>query len=109
LKNIEKERHETIADVEIAKAEQKVNNALTGISERGTDERRQRIQKNRRKQRARADISAEMAGVATEDVEAEFEEFAVSSEAQSEFFGMLGLEEEKKTETAPIEDTKLPE
>jgi len=110
LKNIDQEKHETIADMEIAKAEQKVSNTLLGLSQSKTDERRQRIQSLRRKNRARADIKAEIAGVATEDVEAEFEEFAASSEAQDEFFDLIGLEEKTPAEaTQDEEESRIPE
>jgi chromosome segregation ATPase len=117
LKKIKAEKHETIADLEIAKQEEKVNAAILGISESKTQERRGRIQELRRKRRAKADINAEMAGIANEDAEAEFLEFATQSEAQSDFFSSIGIENEydanlKSTDTPESESnegTKIPE
>lgn len=91
LKKIKTEKHETKADLEIAKQEEAVNAAILGISESKTQERRQRIQELRRKRRAKADINAEMAGIANEDAEQEFLDFATKSEAQSDFFGKIGI------------------
>lgn len=99
LQKIKSERHETVADLKLSQQEQKVNATLLGISESKTGERRNRIQELRRKNRAKADIQSEMAGLATEDAEQEFLDFASADEGASEFFDMLGLEEEKKSTT----------
>jgi DNA repair exonuclease SbcCD ATPase subunit len=112
LKRIKQEKHETIADLEIAKQEEKVNQAILGVSESKTEERRQRIQELRRKRRAKADITAEMAGLETEDAEQEFLDYATTSEAQSDFFGSIGIgnEFDKNLETTDpeVKDTLGP-
>lgn len=113
LQKIKSERHETVADMKLSQQEQKVNATLLGISESKTGERRARIQELRRKNRAKADIQSEMAGLATEDAEAEFLEFASADEGANEFFDMLGLEDEKKStvsDSAGAEsETHIPE
>ena len=112
LKKIKAEKHETIADLEIAKQEEKVNAAILGISDSKTAERRGRIQELRRKRRAKADINAEMAGIANEDAEEEFLDFATKSEAQSDFFDSIGIADETPPETESTETesgTRIPE
>jgi chromosome segregation ATPase len=110
LKKIKAEKHETIADLEIAKQEEKVNAAILGISDSKTEERRGRIQELRRKRRAKSDINAEMAGIANEDAEQEFLDFATKSEAQNDFFDSIGISEtEITTEFESGEGTKIPE
>ena len=109
LKKIKAEKHETIADLEIAKQEEKVNAAILGISDSKTEERRNRIQELRRKRRAKADINAEMAGIANEDAEQEFLDFATKSEAQSDFFDSIGISDTEETQSETTEKTKIPE
>lgn len=109
LKKIKTERHETVADIKLAQQEQKVNEALMGLKQTGTAERRQRIQELRRNQRSKADVQARVSGLVNEDVEAEFLEFATKTESQSEFFDQLGLSDNKETAPASSEEVKLPE
>jgi chromosome segregation ATPase len=116
LQKIKSERAETVADIEIAKQEKKVNDALLGLSDSGVDERRNRIQELRRKARSKADITSEMAGITQGDAEKEFLDYAAKTETESSFYNMLGLKEEQKLSPAPetaeapaTEQTKLPE
>lgn len=107
LQNIKTERHETVADIKLSQQEQKVNEAMLGISESKTGERRQRMQDLRRQNRAKADIQSRMAGIATEDAEQEFLEFAAQDEASSEFFDSLGLSEpQAKAEETPKQESE---
>ena len=110
LENIKTERHETTADIKLSQQEQKINATLLGLSESKTGERRNRIQEMRRKNRAKADIQTEMAGLATDDAEDEFLNFATETENSSEFFHMLGLDKAAPAATeAPAETAHIPE
>ena len=100
LKKIRSERHETIADIQLAKQEEKINATMLGISESKTGERRQRIQTLRRKQRNVADVNSRMSGLATQDAEDEFLQFANQREASSDFFDQIGLESESQESTS---------
>lgn len=95
LEKIRIERHETIADLKLAQQEQKVSATLLGLSESRVADRRNRIQEMRRKNRLKADIQSEMAGVVAEDAEQEFLDFAQENESSTEFFEMIGLDNQK--------------
>lgn len=107
-KSLKEERNATIADVQMAKQQEKLDNALLGLKQSGAAERRKQMQDMRKGIRAKADTKSRVAGVVQEDVEAEFLEFATKSEASSEFFDQIGLDDKKETSSASG-DIKLPE
>lgn len=110
LKNIKSEKHETVADMVIAQQEQRVNKLLAGISDSKTGEARERMQELRRKAKAKAEISSELAGTDAQVEEDEFLEYARTSEASSEFDDMFF--ESPETESSSSEagsKTQIPE
>jgi chromosome segregation ATPase len=92
LKKIDQEKHETIADVEISRQQQEANDLIAGISRNNSAEERLRLQEMRNRLKAEAKISRELAGVNADRAEQEFLDYAITSEASSEFDRLMGLE-----------------
>lgn len=91
LKTIEQEKHETIADVTIARQQAEANDLIAGISQSNSAEERQRLQDMRQRLKAEVKISSRIAGVDADHAEKEFLEYAEQSEASSEFDSIMGL------------------
>ena len=112
---LKSEAAETVADVITAKEEQEISDMITGIATDKTGEELQRMRDLRGKIKAQARISKELAGTDTKAQEAEFLEYARTSESSSEFDALIGLADEKdsapadKPEAEASESTKLPE
>ena len=102
LKTIEQEKHETIADVTIARQQQEANDLIAGISRSSSAEERQRLQDMRQRCKAEAKISSKLAGADADRAEQEFLEYAETESATSEFDQLMGL----ATETPRLEDQR---
>ncbi|MEM6533737.1 MAG: hypothetical protein AAF654_14030 [Myxococcota bacterium] len=100
LEKIKSEKEEAVADMITAKEEKEIADMLTGISEDGTAQQLQEMRELRAKAKAEARIATEMAGTDTRTQEAEFLEYARTSESQSEFDALIGLAEEVDTSAA---------
>jgi hypothetical protein len=116
LREVEKVRSEaadTVAEVISAKQEKEIADTISGISEDGSAEELQSLRQMRQEVRAEARISKEMAGTDTKAQEAEFLEFARTTESSSEFDSLIGFAEEvEKTNSEPdskAKDSALPE
>ncbi len=118
LREVEKlkaEAADTIADVITAKEERDIADTIAGIAEDGTAAELQRMRELRGEIKAEARISRELAGTDTRRQEAEFLEYARTTESTDEFDRLIGLAEEvdgvaaaKQTETRAAESS-LPE
>lgn len=102
LKSIEQEKHETIADVTIARQQQEANDLIAGISRSSSAEERQRLQDMRQRFKAEAKISSKLAGADADRAEQEFLEYAETESATSEFDQLMGL----ASETPKLEDQR---
>ena len=94
------EQADAVADIITAKEEKEIADTLAGIAEDGTGEELQRMRQLRQEVKAEARISKELAGTDTRAQEAEFLEFARTSETSSEFDALIGLAE--AVEEAPL-------
>jgi len=94
LREVEKlksEAADTIADVITAKEEKEIADTISGIAEDGTARELQQMRELRQEIKAEARISRELAGTDTRAQEAEFLEYARSSESSDEFDRLIGL------------------
>lgn len=108
------EAAETVADIITAKEEKELGDLLTGISEDSASQELDRMRDLRQQVKAESRISRELAGTDTKMQEAEFLDYARTSEASSEFDALIGLSAAKDDASAPesdapAADTKLPE
>jgi len=114
LRDVEKirsESHDAVADVITAKQEKDIADMLSGIAQDGTAEELQRMRQMRQELKAEARVSKELAGTDTKAQEAEFLEYARTSQSNVEFDSLIGLGG-TKTEAAPAAKEKgqaLPE
>lgn len=112
VEGLKAESAEMVADVITAREEKEISDMLTGIATDGTAEELQRMRDLRGKIKAEARISKEIAGVDTRAQEAEFMNYARTSEATNEFDALIGLSSEAESpsrETPAAEPEKLPE
>jgi chromosome segregation ATPase len=111
IDKIRQEKHATVAEMLTAKEEKEIADMLAGISKDRTHEELQEMRDARDQARATARVSREMAGIDSKRSEAEFLEYAASTEADSEFDALIGLakkdEDVKAVETG--DKTRLPE
>lgn len=115
LEKIKSEQADAVADMITSQQEKELNDALSGIAEDGTAEELQRMRQLRQEVKAEARISKELASTDGAVQEAEFMEYARSTEANDEFEALVGLAEEKdvapdtSVPPEPEKDTSLPE
>jgi len=88
-KELKEEKSEAVADVAVAQQAQAINDVLAGIAQDTTDKDLQSAREARKKAKAKAAISAEMAGSDAEMAESEYLELAAGSEADAELDGLL--------------------
>tara|TARA_Y100000034_G_scaffold103692_1_gene129537 strand:- start:12428 stop:13258 length:831 start_codon:yes stop_codon:yes gene_type:complete len=113
IEKIKEEKQETIADMESAKQEQKINDMINGISQNDSSERLQEMRDMRNKAKAKVKVGRKLAGTETNARKERFKKFAHKKKASSEFDKLLGIGKEtaapstegEATETA----TQLPE
>jgi phage shock protein A len=110
VEKIKSESADAVADVITAKQEKDIADMLAGIAQDGTAKELQDLRQLRQELKAEARISKEMAGTDTKAQEAEFLEYARTSQSSTEFDSLIGLG--AKTESAPATKEKpqaLPE
>lgn len=109
LDKLKEEKHDAVAVVLSASEEKQIADMLTGLSNDRTSEELRELREMRQKAGASARISRELAGMDTKRAEAEFMEYAQTSEADDEFDALIGLS--KKEADAPVQqqETKIPE
>lgn len=110
VEKIKSESADAVADVITAKQEKDIADMLSGIAQDGTAKELQDLRQMRQELKAEARISKEMAGTDTKAQEAEFLEYARTTQSNAEFDNLIGLGE-KKTAAAPTKEkgTALPE
>jgi hypothetical protein len=106
-KELKEEKHEALADVAVAQQAQAINDVLAGIAEDSTDKDLQAAREARKKAKAKAAISAEMAGSDAEFAENEYLELAAGSEADAELDDLLDWGDEGEADSKA--DAKLTE
>ena len=113
LDKLRAEQADAVAEVITSREEKELADTLSGIAKDGTAEELQRMRQLRQEVKAEARISRELAGTDTKVQEAEFMEFARSSQSDSEFDALIGLAAtvEKPAAAAPVQEkpAALPE
>ena len=108
LEELKAEQVDAVADMITAKQEKDIADTLSGIAEDGTAAELQRMRQLRQEVKAEARISKELAGTDTRAQEAEFLEYARTSESTSEFDALIGLAEEAEA-PPPVQEVEAPE
>lgn len=110
LEKLGEEKHDAVASILSAKEEQQIADLMTGISEDRTSEELRELRELRQKASAKARVSRELAGLDTKQAEAEFMDYAESSQANDEFDALIGLTKETPAaEDRSGESTRIPE
>ncbi len=107
------EKSDAVAEVISAKHEKEIADTFASIAQDGTTEELQSLRKIRQEIKAEARISSEIAGTDTKAQQAEFLEYARTSQSSSEFDSLLGLDEDAPKDAPEEKDkkerTSLPE
>ncbi|HBE71935.1 MAG TPA: hypothetical protein DDW52_27650 [Planctomycetaceae bacterium] len=110
LEKLKEEKHDAVADILSASEEKQIADMMTGLSNDRTSEELRELRELRQKASANARISRELAGMDTQRAEAEFLEYAQTSEADDEFDALIGLSQKEPGSTdTPQQDTQIPE
>lgn len=109
LDKLKEEKHDAVADVLSASEEKQIADMMTGLSNDRTSEELRELREMRGKANASARISRELAGMDTKRAEAEFLEYAQSTEADDEFDALIGLTKKESEEPVQRQDTQIPE
>jgi phage shock protein A len=107
IDNLKEEKHEAIADVAVAQQERDIADALNGLSSDTTDQDLQAVREARKRVKAEAKVSKELAGTNARNVDNEFANYAEKAGANDEFASLIGLEQ--KAAPTPDAPSKLPE
>ncbi len=109
LEKLGEEKHDAVATILSAKEEQQIADLMTGLSQDKTSEELRELRELRQKASAKARVSRELAGLDTKQAEAEFMEFASSSQANDEFDQLIGIASQPESKTEQREPTRIPE
>ncbi len=109
LDKLKEEKHDAVADVLSATEEKQIADMMTGLSNDRTSEELRELREMRQKASANARISRELAGMDTKRAEAEFMEYAQTSDADDEFDALIGLSKKETAAPAQQQDTQIPE
>ena len=110
LDKLKEEKHDAVADVLSAAEEKQIADMMTGLSDDRTSEELRELREMRQKAKAGARVSRELAGMDTKRAEAEFLEYAQTSEADDEFDALIGLTQQENADVEqPQQDTQIPE
>lgn len=104
-KDLREEKNAAIADVAIAKEMQAVNDVLSGVAEDTVDKDLAAARAARKNAKAKAKITAELAGNDAQLAEDEYVNFASTNDASSEFDALIGLTDDD----SEFDPAKLPE
>lgn len=100
---LKEEKHEAMADVAVAQQMEAVNSVLAGISEDTTDKDLQAAREARKRAKAKAEITADLAGNDARVAESEYLTMAAGSEADKELDSLLDWgEEDNKRDDAQV-------
>ena len=112
IEAIKEEAQDAVADVISAREEKEIADALTGLSQEGSDADLQALRKLRNEVKAEARVSKELAGVDSKALEAEFLAYARQTENSDEFDALIGLaensEQSKSTADTVIKEQEHP-
>lgn len=108
LDKLKEEKHDAVADILSASEERQIADMMTGLSNDRTSEELRELRELRSKSSANARVSRELAGLDTKRAEAEFMEYAQSTEADDEFDALIGLAK-KETPAPAQQESKIPE
>lgn len=86
---LKEEKHEAIADVQIAQQAEAVNSVLSGISQDTTDKDLEAAREARRRAKNKAKISSKMAGTDAKSQESQYLQFASSTKSNSKLDSLL--------------------
>mgnify|MGYP001259495267 FL=1 len=86
---LKEEKHEAIADVQIAQQAEAVDNVLAGISADTTDKDLEAARNARKKARNKAAISSKMAGTDAKSQESQYLQFAAATKSNSKLDSLL--------------------
>ena len=106
--SLKEEKSEAVADVAVAQQMESINSVLAGISEDSTDKDLQSAREARKKAKAKAAITTELAGNDARLAENEYLELAAGSEVDAELDGLLDWGNPTQ-EDSKLDDAKLPE
>jgi hypothetical protein len=110
LEKLKVEKHDAVAEVLSAAEEKQIADMMTGLSKDRTSEELNELREVRSKARAGARISRELAGMDTKKMEADFLEYAQTSESNDEFDALIGLGKKDTPQADPAQtDAKIPE
>lgn len=110
LDKLKEEKHDAVADILSSSEEKQIADMMTGLSNDRTSEELRELRELRTKASANARISRELAGMDTQRGEAEFLEYAQSSEADDEFDALIGLsQKDSKDSASQQQDAQIPE
>lgn len=110
LEKLAEEKHDAVATILSAKEEQQIADLMTGLSEDRTSEELRELRELRQKASAKARVSRELAGLDTKQAEAEFMDFAATSQANDEFDALIGLTNKSaESDSDGSEPTRIPE
>jgi archaellum component FlaC len=110
LEKLKEEKHDAVADVLSATEEKEIADMMTGLSNDRTSEELRELREMRSKANANARISRELAGMDNSRAEAEFLEYAQTSEADDEFDALIGLSEsDSRNSEQQQQDAQIPE
>lgn len=108
LDKIKVEGAETIADLIAAREEKAVSDLISGLSRDGTAERRAELRDLRAHAKAEARVARTTAGMDTKAAEADFLDYARTSEANDEFAQLVGLAGKTDAKAAGGTDVAAP-
>jgi hypothetical protein len=109
LEKLKEEKHDTVADVLSAKEEKQIADMMSGLAMDRTSEELRELRELRQKASAGARVSRELAGMDTARAEAEFLEYAKTSEANDEFDQLIGLAGKKEAAAPQQTENRIPE
>lgn len=109
LEKLKEEKHDAVAEVLSAKEEKQIADMMTGLTNDRTSEELRELREMRSKARAGARISRELAGMDATKMEADFMEYARSSEADDEFDALIGISQKEESQPVPQKDAQIPE
>ena len=117
IEKIKAESSQAVADMITAKEEEEIADMISGISKDRTNEELAELRELRQETKARARVARELAGTDTQAQEADFLEYARTSETSDEFDALIGLAGEKDNAAASdtsefdqaVQSPKLPE
>ncbi len=109
LEKLKEEKHDAVADVLSASEEKQIADMMTGLSNDRTSEELRELRETRQKASANARVSRELAGMDTKRAEADFLEYAQTSESDDEFDALIGLSKKESASPVQQQDAKIPE